>query len=65
MRFIFDIQDEQNILKEMSRSRDKAESIGKNYTQQGRIKRAAKWVKSAQLVSMKIKLLEQVFERKN
>ena len=65
MRFIFDIQDEQDILKEMSRNRDRAESIGRTCVQQGKANQAASWARSAQLVSIKIMLLEQAFQHKN
>ena len=65
MRFIFDIQDEQSILKEMSRSQDKADSIGQTCMQQGKAKQAAKWVASAQQMGIKIMLLEQAFRHKN
>lgn len=65
MRFIFDIQDEEDILKQMSSNRNKAESMGRIFVQQGKAKQAAKWVASAQQVSVKIMLLEQAFQHKN
>lgn len=65
MRFIFDIQDEQDILEQMSRNRNKAESMGQTCVQQGKAKKAAWWVESAQQVSVKIMLLEQAFQHKN
>jgi hypothetical protein len=65
MRFIFDSQDEQIILQQMLRNRNKAESIGQAYAQRGKSKQADDWVKSAQQVETKIMLLEQAFQRKN
>lgn len=65
MRFIFDIQDEQDILQQMSCNQTKAESMGQNCAQQGKLKQATSWVRSAQQVSIKIVLLEQVFRHKN
>ncbi|RZK44382.1 MAG: hypothetical protein EOO61_03985 [Hymenobacter sp.] len=65
MTFIFDIQDEQNILKQMSRNRNKAELMGQACAEQGRVRQANKWVKSGQEVSIKIMLLEHIFQNKN
>jgi uncharacterized protein YfcZ (UPF0381/DUF406 family) len=65
MKFIFDSQDEQNILQQMLRNRDKAESMGQAYAQRGKSKQAADWVESAQQVETKIMLLEQAFQHKN
>ena len=65
MRFIFDIQDEENILKQMSGNRNKAESMAQTCVQQGKAKQAAKWIASAQQVGARIMLLEQAFQQKN
>lgn len=65
MRFVFDIQDEQSILEEMSRNWNKAKSMEQACIQQGKAKQAARWMASARQVSIKIMLLERVFQRKN
>jgi hypothetical protein len=65
MRFIFDSQDEQDVLKQMLRNRDKAESMGQACAQQGESKQAANWMASAQQVGIRIMLLEQAFQHKN
>jgi hypothetical protein len=65
MRFIFDSQDEQNVLQQLFRNQDKAELMGQSCAHQGKSKQAASWIASAEQVGIKIMLLEQAFQQKN
>jgi hypothetical protein len=65
MRFIFSIQDEQNILQEMSRNQHKSKLISQACAHQGKSKKAANWMASARRIGIRIMLLEQAFMRKN
>jgi hypothetical protein len=65
MRFIFDSQDEQNVLQQMLCNQDKAKLMGQSCAQQGKSKQAASWMASAEQVGIKIMLLEQAFQHRN
>lgn len=65
MKFVFDIQDEQDILRGMLCNQHKAISIGRTCMQQGKSKQAVSWIASAHQIGVIIMLLEQAFHHKN
>lgn len=65
MKYIFDEQDEEDVLKNLLYNQDLCERGARRAEEQGKPKLAASWARSVQRLSIRIMLLEGAFQHKN